>query len=118
MIKAIEFIIVLVLLVFAFFAGVKYSDSVKSHASWLFENKSEEVELPDLSNENNNAEVGVPVDENGENLNNVEQPQENQMIAPQDSTPMDDVNAAPRAAPVAGAPVKVAPAKKIVPNKN
>ena len=51
MTKVIEIIIVLTLLVFSFVAGVKYSDSVRSHASWLFEAKEEEVELPDLSNE-------------------------------------------------------------------
>ena len=51
MVKAIEVIVVLTLLVFSFFAGVKYSDSIKNHASWLFEAKEEEVELPDLSNE-------------------------------------------------------------------
>ncbi len=53
MVKLVEAIVVLTLLVFSFFIGVKYSESVKSHASWLFENKEEEVELPDLLNENN-----------------------------------------------------------------
>jgi len=52
MIKIVELIIVATLLFFSFLAGVKYSDSVKSHLSWLFENKEEEIELPDLSNEN------------------------------------------------------------------
>ena len=42
MTKAIEAIIVITLMVFSFFIGVKYSDSVKSHASWLFETKEEE----------------------------------------------------------------------------
>lgn len=53
MVKLVEAIVVLTLLVFSFFIGVKYSESVKSHASWLFESKEEEVELPDLLNENN-----------------------------------------------------------------
>ncbi len=59
MIKTIELILVTILLIFSFFAGVKYSESVKSHASWLFESKEEEVELPDLSGENN-VEISVP----------------------------------------------------------
>ena len=69
MVKAIEVIVVLTLLVFSFFAGVKYSDSIKNHASWLFEAKEEEVELPDLSNENG-AEIDATIGENGENLDN------------------------------------------------
>jgi hypothetical protein len=67
MTKAIELIIVATLLIFSFFAGVKYSDSVKNHASWLFEPKEEEIELPDLSNENL-QEMGAPMDENGNNI--------------------------------------------------
>jgi hypothetical protein len=62
MTKAVEMIVILTLLIFAFFIGVKYSDSVKSHAGWLFEIKEEEVELPDLVNES--AEVDL-MDENG-----------------------------------------------------
>ena len=84
MIKSVELIVVLVLLVFAFFAGVKYSDSVKSHAGWIFENKDEDVELPDLSDETVN-EVGTAVEEK-----NIED-NTDQMVAPQDSTPMDNI---------------------------
>lgn len=51
MIKTVELIVAIFLMIFCFFAGVKYSDNVKSHASWLFESKEEEVELPDLSSE-------------------------------------------------------------------
>ncbi len=51
MIKVIELIVVVTLMVFSFVVGVKYSDSVKSHAGWLFETKEEEVDLPDLTNE-------------------------------------------------------------------
>lgn len=79
MLKLIELIVVLTLLVFSFFAGVKYSNSVKNHASWLFETKEEEVELPDLSNENEN---GIMLEEGGANP-------EAQM--PQDST-TDNLN--------------------------
>ncbi len=35
----------------AFVIGVKSSEQVKTHASWMFESKDEEVALPDLSNE-------------------------------------------------------------------
>ncbi len=62
MIKTIELIVAIFLMVFSFFAGVKYSDDIKSHASWLFENKGEEeVELPDLSGEGD-IEITVPTD--------------------------------------------------------
>ncbi len=71
--KSLEFAILLFLLVFAFFAGVNYSDAVKNHASWLFEPKEEEIELPDLSKDSH-GEFGAAVDENGENLGNVEAP--------------------------------------------
>jgi len=63
MTKVAEAIVVITLLIFSFFIGVKYSDSVKGHAGWLFETKEEEVELPDLTNENG-AAIGV-IDENG-----------------------------------------------------
>lgn len=69
MIKTIELVIVAILLIFSFFAGVKYSDSVKNHASWLFETKDEEeVALPDLSNESG-VEITAPSEENPENFN-------------------------------------------------
>lgn len=89
--KTIKLIVVTTLLTFAFFAGVKYSDSVKNHASWLFESKEEEVELPDLSNENS-AEIGSTTDETG-----------GEVAAPQESAPMDSLetnpNPQPQAAP-------------------
>ncbi len=66
--KKIELALVLFLLVFAFFAGVSYSDAIKNHASWLFEPKEEEVELPDLSNEKPGD--AVIIDDNGENVDN------------------------------------------------
>lgn len=59
MIKSIELIVVLTLMVFSFVVGVKYSDSVKSHAGWLFEAKEEEVDLPDLTNESGTDSVTV-----------------------------------------------------------
>lgn len=85
------------MLIFAFFAGVKYSDSVKNHASWLFEAKEEEVELPDLSNEPT-VETTVTIDGTTETIETVAP---NQAAIPQDSTPMDnlDNNPQPQAAP-------------------
>lgn len=100
MTKAIEGIVIVTLLLFAFFIGVKYSESVKSHASWLFENKDDEVELPDLSNENS-GEIGTTVDENATTPE----------AAPMDS--LDEAAApatAPTQAPAAAAPIK-APVK-------
>jgi hypothetical protein len=41
MIKAIELIILILLLIFSFFAGVKYSEAVTENASWIFEAKEE-----------------------------------------------------------------------------
>jgi hypothetical protein len=83
--KIIKLIVTLTLLIFSFFIGVKYSDSIKNHASWLFEAKEEEVELPDLSKENIN---NTTVDESGENL---EEPATTNEAAPQDSAPMDNL---------------------------
>ena len=57
--KITELAIFSALLVVAFLAGVKYSDPIKSHASWLFEAKEEELELPDLSNEENTEELSI-----------------------------------------------------------
>ena len=82
MTKVIELIIVLTLLIFSFFAGVKYSDSIKNHASWLFEPKEEEIELPDLSKESS-SEFGAVVDENGENLGTTENNVPAAAVAPQ-----------------------------------
>ncbi len=88
MIKTIELIVIITLLIFAFFAGVKYSDSVKSHASWLFETRDEEeVEFTDLSNENN-VEIIAPGNEDTEifNGNGQEIPMDN-IEADQNSQP-------------------------------
>lgn len=97
MVKTIELVVVATLLIFAFFAGVKYSDSVKNHASWLFETKEEEVELPDLSNETT-TETTVTADGTTETT---ETAAPNQAAVPQDSAPMDnlDNNPQPQAAP-------------------
>ena len=100
MIKAIELIVVFTLLIFAFFAGVKYSESVKSHASWLFEAKGEEVELPDLSNESG-VELDAAVNENGEVLNNG-------AAVAQDAIPADSINSPTQQAnPSAATPAAV-----------
>lgn len=110
MIKVIELIVVLALLVFSFFAGVKYSDSVKQRASWLFESKEEEVELPDLSNESV-SETPAAVDESGANLENPNTPADAATAPAAEATPADAAagaaaTAAPTAAPVAPAAKK------------
>ncbi len=101
MAKVIELIVVFTLLVFAFFAGVKYSDSIKERAGWLFESKEEEVELPDLSSEG--AIDGIaPVDDGGVNLDNPAN------FAPQDSAPMDNMDGAENSNQVVPAPAQQA----------
>lgn len=62
MIKTVEVIVIIALLIFSFFLGVKYSDSIKSRMSWLETQDEQEVELPDLSNEPANEVVGGPVE--------------------------------------------------------
>jgi hypothetical protein len=59
--KIIKLLAVLVSLIFVFFIGVNYSDSIKESASWLFESAHDEIELPDLSSEEI-EEIGSPVD--------------------------------------------------------
>lgn len=80
MLKSVEFIVFFILLVVSFFAGVKYSDSVKEHASWLYESKEDqEVELPDLSSEkiddqiDNNSKYNDQDLKPNENGNNFEE---------------------------------------------
>jgi len=68
--KITELAIFFALLVVAFLAGVKYSDPIKSHASWLFEAKEEELELPDLSNEENTEELNIEQNQPVNNLQN------------------------------------------------
>lgn len=80
MLKAIEAIVVFTLLIFSFIAGVKYSESVKNHASWLFEAKEDEVELPDLSSETVN-DAGVSIEEANPDS-----------AAPQDNIPAEEIN--------------------------
>lgn len=81
MTKLVEVIVVLALLLFSFFLGVRYSDKVKEHASWMFETREEEVELPDLSGGSNGSEYGdlestSPVDEDGQPIDSKRAPME------------------------------------------
>lgn len=93
MIRTIELIVIITLIIFAFFAGVKYSDSIKSHASWLFETKDEEeIELPDLSNENK-VEIIAPSESTSEapSESASESAVGEASQAQQDAAPMDDI---------------------------
>ncbi len=91
MIKTIELIVAIFLVVFSFFAGVKYSDDIKSHASWLFENKGEEeVELPDLSDEGD-VEITVPTDGSVSNKA-ISTEQVQPVAADAENTPMDHID--------------------------
>lgn len=82
--KAAEAVVIITLMIFSFLIGVKYADSVRSHAGWLFETKEDDVELPDLTNDGN-GEINV-IDENGA-------PAENPPAAPNSSEGDFDSNA-------------------------
>jgi hypothetical protein len=101
MIKTVEVIVIIALIIFSFFLGVKYSESVKSHMSWLENQDEQEVELPDLSNEN--GEIGISteevVDPNAPALDNVD------ANAPQVQPTVPVENAPVQAQPVPAQPV-------------
>lgn len=106
MIKTVEVIVIIALIIFSFFLGVKYSESVKSHMSWLETQDEQEVELPDLSNEN--SEVGISaeevVDPNAPALDNVDANAPNIQVAP--AVPVENAQVPTQPTP---APTPVAP---------
>jgi hypothetical protein len=90
--KTSEILAIIILLIISFFLGVKYSDNIKNHANWLFESKEEELEMPDITNEDID-DLGSSIDENiienndaqNQNNNNVasgNQPIANPPVAP------------------------------------
>ena len=96
--KAVKIVIVTVAALLSFVAGVKYAEQVKSHASWMFESKEDEVALPDLSNE----EIDNATSSEQDILTN----KAGGEAAPAEgSAPMDSV-ATEAAKPEAAAPVK------------
>jgi len=107
MIKTVEVIVIIALIIFSFFLGVKYSESVKSHMSWLETQDEQEVELPDLSNES--GEIGISaeevIDPNAPALDNSEAPV-NQVAQPAPApvenaqVPVQNAPAQPAQAPV------------------
>ena len=112
MIKTVEVIVIIALIIFSFFLGVKYSESVKSHMSWLENQDEQEVELPDLSNEN--SEIGISteevVDPNAPALDNVD------AVAPQvvqpATVPVENVPAQAQPVPSQPVPAPVAPSNQ------
>lgn len=77
MIKTIEVIVFLGLLVFSFFLGVRYSDTVKENISWLQTKSDEELELPSLNDDSPDAGMvpnpdgeSAPMDDISDNENN------------------------------------------------
>lgn len=112
MIKTVEVIVIIALIIFSFFLGVKYSESVKSHMSWLENQDEQEVELPDLSNEN--SEIGISteevVDPNAPALDNVD------AVAPQAVqpavVPVENVPAQAQPVPAQPVPATVAPSNQ------
>ena len=110
MTKTLEAILILLLAVFSFCLGVKYSKSVREHAGWIFENNGDEVELPD-SSDTQNPDMESPVDENGKVIDQATPPAEDQNIVPSiDEAEPADQNAAPAAAAEKSAPAPAAPA--------
>ena len=73
MIRAVEIIVIIALMVFSFFLGVKYANKVKSHLSWLENQEEQEIDLPDMSNENPEAEIPYSPEDEGDagNISNV-----------------------------------------------
>jgi len=114
MIKTVEVIVIIALLIFSFFLGVKYSDGIKSRMSWLETQDEQEVELPDLSNENGEAQITGEdvVDPNAppaiENLDNVDPAQIPTQPALQGQAP--SAPAVPAPVDPASAPVLPVPA--------
>ena len=112
MIKTVEVIVIIALIIFSFFLGVKYSESVKSHMSWLENQDEQEVELPDVSNEN--SEIGISteevVDPNAPALDNVD------AVAPQvvqpAVVPVANVPAQAQPVPAQPVPAPVAPSNQ------
>ncbi len=80
MTKTLEAILILFFAVFSFCLGVKYSESVKEHAGWIFEGSIDEVELPDLS-DTQNPDRGASADEDGV-IDQAIPPAEDQNIVP------------------------------------
>ncbi len=101
MIKTVEVIVIIALIIFSFFLGVKYSESVKTHMSWLETQDEQEVELPDLSNEN--SEIGISaeevVDPSAPALDNVD-PNAPQVMQPVAPAPTENVPAPVQNSPV------------------
>ena len=105
MIKTVEVIVIIALIIFSFFLGVKYSESVKSHMSWLETQDEQEVELPDLSNES--GEIGISaeevIDPNAPALENVNPNASTNQVAP--AAPTENVPAPTENVPAQPAPV-------------
>ena len=73
MIRAVEIIVIIALMVFSFFFGVKYANEVKSHLSWLKNQEEQEIDLPDMSGENTESEIPYSPEDEGDagNISNV-----------------------------------------------
>ena len=113
MIKTVEVIVIIALIIFSFFLGVKYSESDKSHMIWLENQDEQEVELPDLSNEN--SELGISteevVDPNAPALDNVDAVAPPQVVQPA-TVPVENVPAQAQPVPAQPVPAPVAPSNQ------
>lgn len=62
MVRAVEIIVIIALMIFSFFLGVKYASKVKAHLSWLENQEEQEIDLPDMSGESleSSPETDIP----------------------------------------------------------
>ena len=85
MTKVVQVVALVVTLAVGVVVGVKYSEQLKAHFSWMSESKEDEIALPDLSNEEID---GAASGENQDVLTNAhKQPAEHsgEVVAPMDS---------------------------------
>lgn len=71
MTKITKLLIIIALIIFAFLMGVKYSNQVKNQLGLSPNIQDEEVEIPNLSNQND-VDINQNVDENGNDINEEE----------------------------------------------
>jgi hypothetical protein len=92
MVRAVEIIVIIAVIVFSFFLGVKYSGKVKTHLGWLENQEEQEIDLPDMSGESteSNPESDIPYSPEDEgdagNISNVNASEMQQVNSSQNSS--------------------------------
>jgi hypothetical protein len=79
MVRAVEIIVIIALMVFSFFLGVKYANKVKTHLNWLQHQEEQEIDLPDVYTESPESEIPYSPEDEGDatnisNINAIEMP--------------------------------------------